>query len=99
MEAGELVPSGYRRIFGWKTPEVRDERVRQAFSMSYDRDLWIDTVYDTSTLEAAGLPVEVRCEAARRYVETYERVTGQRFVPDTEPPLPRIRRNLGLGEA
>ena len=46
-----------------------------------------------------ALPVEVRCEAARRYVETYERVTGQRFVPDTEPPLPRIRRNLGLGEA
>jgi phosphoribosylaminoimidazole-succinocarboxamide synthase len=46
-----------------------------------------------------ALPLEVRCEAARRYVETYERVTGQRFVPDTEPPLARIRRNLGLGEA
>jgi phosphoribosylaminoimidazole-succinocarboxamide synthase len=46
-----------------------------------------------------ALPVEVRCEAARRYVETYERVTGQRFVPDVEPPLPRIRRNLDLGEA
>jgi phosphoribosylaminoimidazole-succinocarboxamide synthase len=44
-----------------------------------------------------ALPVEVRCEAARRYVEAYERVTGQRFVPDLEPPLPRIRRNLGLG--
>ena len=43
-----------------------------------------------------ALPVEVRCEAARRYVETYERVTGQRFVPDLEPPLARIRRNLGL---
>jgi phosphoribosylaminoimidazole-succinocarboxamide synthase len=42
------------------------------------------------------LPDEVRCEAARRYVEAYERVTGQAFVPDTEPPEPRIRRNLGL---
>lgn len=41
------------------------------------------------------LPVEVRCEAARRYVETYERVTGQRFVPDLEEPLARIRRHLG----
>jgi len=43
-----------------------------------------------------SLPVEVRCEAARRYVETYERVTGQRFVPDLEPPLARLRRNLGI---
>lgn len=42
------------------------------------------------------LPDDVRCEAARRYVETFERITGQAFVPDTEPPLPRIRRNLGL---
>ena len=42
------------------------------------------------------LPDDVRCEAARRYVETYERITGAAFVPDVEPPLERIRRNLGL---
>jgi phosphoribosylaminoimidazole-succinocarboxamide synthase len=42
------------------------------------------------------LPDDVRCEAARRYVETYERITGAPFVPDTEAPLDRIRRNLGL---
>jgi len=42
------------------------------------------------------LPDDVRCEAARRYIETFERITGQAFVPDPEPPLPRIRRNLGL---
>jgi phosphoribosylaminoimidazole-succinocarboxamide synthase len=39
---------------------------------------------------------DVRCEAARRYVETYERITGRGFEPDTEPPLERIRRKLGL---
>jgi len=43
-----------------------------------------------------ALPDDVRCEAARRYVETYERITGLAFVPDTEPPVERIRRNLGL---
>jgi phosphoribosylaminoimidazole-succinocarboxamide synthase len=43
-----------------------------------------------------ALPDELRCEAARRYIETYERITGLAFVPDTEPPLQRIRRNLGL---
>jgi phosphoribosylaminoimidazole-succinocarboxamide synthase len=42
------------------------------------------------------LPDEVRCEAARRYIEAYEQVTGRAFEPSTEPPLERIRRNLGL---
>lgn len=43
------------------------------------------------------MPEEVRVEAARRYIQAYETVTGKLFVPDTEPPLTRIRRNLGLG--
>jgi len=43
------------------------------------------------------IPVDIRCEAARRYIEAYEQITGRAFEPDTEDPLPRIRRNLGLG--
>jgi len=39
---------------------------------------------------------EVRCEAARRYIEAYERITGSDFAPDLEPAEARIRRNLGL---
>jgi phosphoribosylaminoimidazole-succinocarboxamide synthase len=42
------------------------------------------------------LPVDVRCEAARRYIEAFEQVTGRAFEPDPEPPLPRIRRKLGV---
>jgi len=42
------------------------------------------------------IPVDVRCEAARRYIEAYEQITGRDFQPDTDDPLPRIRRNLGL---
>jgi phosphoribosylaminoimidazole-succinocarboxamide synthase len=42
------------------------------------------------------LPVEVRCEAARRYIEVFEQVTGRAFDPDTSEPKPRIERNLGL---
>jgi len=42
------------------------------------------------------LPDEVRCEAARRYIEAYERITGAEFAPDLEPPATRIRRNLGI---
>jgi len=42
------------------------------------------------------IPVDVLCEATRRYVETYEQLTGLAFVPDSDPPVPRIRRNLNL---
>jgi len=41
------------------------------------------------------LPDEVRLEAARRYIATYQLVTGERFVPDTQPPIPRIAAALG----
>jgi phosphoribosylaminoimidazole-succinocarboxamide synthase len=37
---------------------------------------------------------QVVCEAARRYIETFETVTGAGFEPSTDPPLERIRRNL-----
>ena len=40
------------------------------------------------------LPDEVRMEAARRYIATFELVTGKTFVPDTSEPLARIRKVL-----
>ena len=53
--------------FGWH-PEGRspflDERVRQAFSMSWDRDLYIDTFGNVSKFEGDGLPVETRWHTA-----------------------------------
>ena len=39
---------------------------------------------------------EVRGEAARRYIALYELITGRPFVPDSEEPLGRIRRNLKI---
>jgi phosphoribosylaminoimidazole-succinocarboxamide synthase len=42
------------------------------------------------------VPDDVRCEAARRYIEAFERITARDFVPNLEPPLERIRRNLGI---
>jgi phosphoribosylaminoimidazole-succinocarboxamide synthase len=42
------------------------------------------------------LPDDVRCEAAQRYIETYERITGRQFEPATDEPIARIRRNLGI---
>ena len=42
------------------------------------------------------IPDEVRVEAASRYIEAYERITGTAFVPDLEDPSVRMPRNLGL---
>jgi phosphoribosylaminoimidazole-succinocarboxamide synthase len=44
-----------------------------------------------------ALPDEVRVEAARRYIATYELVTGRSFVPDTREPVARIAKSLGIG--
>jgi phosphoribosylaminoimidazole-succinocarboxamide synthase len=46
--------------------------------------------------EPPKMPDEVRVGAARRYMEAFEAIVGAPFVPDTEPPLARIARNLGL---
>ncbi len=49
--------------------------------------------------EAPPMPDDVRVGAAERYIAAYEQITGQTFVPDREPPLARIPRNLGIGGA
>jgi phosphoribosylaminoimidazole-succinocarboxamide synthase len=41
------------------------------------------------------MPDDVRVEAARRYIASYEIVTGQTFVPDPRDPVPRIAAALG----
>ncbi len=41
-----------------------------------------------------AIPDEIRCEATRRYIEAYERITGLAFEPDLEPPAERLARNL-----
>jgi peptide/nickel transport system substrate-binding protein len=55
------------RSFGWlpdgKSPFM-DERVRQAVSMSWDRDAWIDKEYNVDSFRRDGLPVETRWNSA-----------------------------------
>jgi phosphoribosylaminoimidazole-succinocarboxamide synthase len=45
---------------------------------------------------APKLTDEVRMEAARRYIQVCELITGRKFVPNTDEPIARIRRNLKL---
>lgn len=43
-----------------------------------------------------ALPDDVRVEASRRYIEAYETITGEAFVPDMNEPGARLKKNLGL---
>ncbi len=43
-----------------------------------------------------ALPIDVRCEAARRYIEAFERISATAFEPNLEEPVERVKRNLGL---
>lgn len=42
------------------------------------------------------LPPEVRIGAAQRYAEAFEKITGTPFVPNVEPPIERIKKNLKI---
>ena len=63
MQVTDVTPNEQKTAFGWQpagTTPFNDERVRQAMSMSYDRDLWLDTFYNVSDFEKQGLAVDVR---------------------------------------
>ena len=45
---------------------------------------------------APAMTDEVRVEAAKRYMEIFELVTGRPLVPDTSDPARRIAANLGI---
>jgi ABC-type transport system substrate-binding protein len=59
MYVWDLETTSMRFVMG-NLPEspFRDERVRQAASFAYDKDLAIDTLGATAAFEAAGVPVE-----------------------------------------
>jgi peptide/nickel transport system substrate-binding protein len=53
--------TGHRTFFGWQPKGQspwRDERVRQAYSMAIDRDLFIDTFFNVEKFRGQGLPVD-----------------------------------------
>lgn len=71
-------------------------RSPQAIDKEYVR-LWLGRQGYRGEGPPPALPDEVRCEAARRYIQAFEQVSGTRFDPDTQEPVARIRRNLALG--
>lgn len=74
---------------------MREGRDPEALDKEYLRRWLVEHGYKGEG-PVPEIPIAVRCEAARRYIEAFEQVTGRAFEPDTALPVPRIRRNLGL---
>lgn len=68
----------------------------ESFDKEYVRR-WLASVDYKGDGPPPAIPDEVRVEAARRYVQAYEQITGTAFVPDEHEPQARMRKNLGLG--
>ena len=58
--------------------------------------LWLGEQGYKGEGRAPELPIEVRVEAATRYISAFEQISGTPFLPNLEEPNARIRRNLGL---
>jgi phosphoribosylaminoimidazole-succinocarboxamide synthase len=81
----------------WKASTYGDRFARGEDPEPLDKD-FVRRHYTQQGYKGDGppppLPDDIRIGAARRYIEAYEAITGESFVPDLEAPLPRITRNL-----
>jgi len=102
-ESGELVvideihtpdSSRYWRLEGYERA-LAEGGSPAAIDKEYVR-LWLAEQGYKGEGKPPELPIEVRVEAATRYISAFEQVTGRAFVPDLEDPTARIRRHLGL---
>ncbi len=78
-------PSYHSRMSAGQEPE--------SFDKEYVRR-WLAATGFTGDGEIPVIPDDVRVEAARRYIEAFERVTGGAFVPDLGEPIARIAQAL-----
>jgi len=84
----------------WFADDYEDRLSRGESPRSLDKEFVRRWLVDTHGYRGDGpapkLTDEVRIEAAKRYIEIYELVTGRPFVPDTTDPQTRIVSNLGV---
>jgi peptide/nickel transport system substrate-binding protein len=92
LYASSMSVSAIRTEYGWKPspPEktpFRDERVRQAYSMALDRDVWIDLFFNVSKFRSEGLPIDTRwntCVIADAFEGWWLDPQGKDFGPNSQ---------------
>ena len=94
---GEIHTPDVARYWHAKNYEARHASGEEPLGLDADYvHRWlVEDMGFRGTSEPPDLPDDVRMEAARRYIATYELLTGQAFEPDTDEPQSRIARNLG----
>jgi phosphoribosylaminoimidazole-succinocarboxamide synthase len=83
----------------WFAGDYEERLARGEEPRSFDKEYVRRWLADTAKWNGDGppptLPDDVRMEAARRYIGSYEQVTGKTFEPDTREPIARIAAALG----
>ena len=83
----------------WYADDYEERLARGEEPRSLDKEYVRRWLAERSEVDRRGpppvMPDEVRIEAARRYIASYEMVTGKAFVPDTREPVARIAAALG----
>jgi phosphoribosylaminoimidazole-succinocarboxamide synthase len=83
----------------WHRDRYADAMTRGVDPEGLDKEYvrrWLKSVAYAGEGPPPVVPDDVRVEAARRYIEAYEVITGEAFTPDTQEPQARIRKNLGI---
>jgi len=82
----------------WFAESYPDRFAAGEAPQSFDKDFirrWVTARCDPYREAVPEIPQEVILQTALVYIDAFEMITGQSFaLPDDEPPLARIRRNL-----
>ena len=81
----------------WFAPSYEGRLSRGEEPESFDKEYvrrWLKEVGFDGDGPIPAIPDEIRVEAARRYIEAYETLVGEPFVPDESDPEARLAKNL-----
>ncbi|HLF77410.1 MAG TPA: ABC transporter substrate-binding protein [Dehalococcoidia bacterium] len=88
MASSEYAPTNIRAFFGHEQASpFKDERVRQAFALNWDRDLFFDAMLNVSRFRNEGLPVATGYDNALRgpsYAGWWLDPTSKEFGPNSK---------------
>ena len=83
----------------WQADSYHQALTKGASPESIDKEyvrLWLGEQGYKGEGVPPELPIEVRVEAASRYIRAFEQISGTVFEPNLDEPIARIRRNLAL---
>ncbi len=81
----------------WFAPSYEARRRRGQEPESFDKEYVRRFLADAGFVGEGAvppIPEEIRVEASRRYIEAFEKLCGEPFVPDERDPIERMRENL-----